>query len=60
MHPAAERLTDEAWRKMIALGKEPQRPAWVAPLYAAPVGPVKFNTTQGRCGPMSGAFIECL
>jgi len=42
------------------LGKEPQRPAWVAPLYAAPVGPVKFNTTQGRCGPMSGAFIECL
>jgi hypothetical protein len=60
MHPAAERLTDEEWRKMIAVGKESQRPAWVAPLYAAPVGPVRPDGHQDRCGPMSGAFIECL
>ena len=60
MHPTAESMTDEEWRTMIASGKTPPRPAWLAPVYEGPVGPVKPDGYQGRCGPMSGAFIECL
>jgi hypothetical protein len=61
MQPIEKRMTDEEWRKEIEAGRTPARPSWLAPLYAEPAGPVKPpKVTQGRCGPMSGAFIECL
>jgi hypothetical protein len=61
LHPQASRMTDPEWRKRIAAGRTPARPAWLAPLYADPVGPVTVpKLTQDRCGPMSGAHIECL
>ena len=61
MQPMAKRLTDEEWRKEIEADRSPARPAWLAPLYAEPVGPVKPpKVAQGRCGPVSGAYIECL
>jgi hypothetical protein len=61
MQPVARRMTDEEWRKEIEAGRTPARPAWLAPLYAEPVGPVKPpKITQERCGPMSGALIDCL
>lgn len=61
MHPQASRMTDEKWRKVIAAGKSPERPDWLAPLYAAPLGPVKMpKVTQSRCSPQSGASLECL
>ena len=61
MQPMAKRMTDEEWRKEIEAGRTPARPSWLAPLYAEAVGPVKPpKVTQERCGPMSGAFIECL
>ena len=61
MNPMDKRMTDEEWRKQIAENRAPARPAWLAPLYAAPVGPVKpLKVTQGRCGPDSGSRIECL
>jgi len=61
LHPQASRLTDHEWRKQIAAGRTPARPLWLAPLYADPVGPVALpKAPQPRCGPMSGAYIECL
>ncbi len=32
--PASDRLTDEQWRKMLASGQAPERPAWTAAFVA--------------------------
>jgi hypothetical protein len=61
LQPAAERLTDDAWRARLRDGAGPPRPRWLDAIYAEPVGPIlppkKF---QDRCGPQSGSRIECL
>jgi hypothetical protein len=61
LHPTSDRLTDEAWRTMIAAGRAPKRPDWLAPLYTDAVGPVTpHKEPQGRCGPSSGAGMQGL
>jgi hypothetical protein len=53
--PADDRLTDEAWRERVAKSKDglsEHRPAWLAELVAAPVGPVGLpadGQSQHRC-----------
>lgn len=32
LQPVSDRLTDEAWQKLLRDGDEPDRPAWVAPI----------------------------
>jgi hypothetical protein len=52
---ADERLTDEAWRERVGASKDvlaEHRPAWLAALVAAPVGPVglpRDGQSQHRC-----------
>lgn len=53
--PADERLTDETWRERVGAspdGLAEHRPAWLAELVAAPVGPVglpRDGQSQQRC-----------
>ena len=58
LQPVAKRLTDEAWRKRLAAGRGPKRPAWLAPIYAGPVPVIKVKGRGvTRCGPSSGAGL---
>jgi len=57
--PQTRRMTDEEWRKDLAAGKAPERPAWVEPIYAPAIPSIALKGEGvGRCGPMSGANIE--
>lgn len=59
LQPVTDRLTDEKWRKRLAAGKAPARPAWVEPLYAEPVPYLKVDGRGvSRCGPSSGAGLK--
>jgi hypothetical protein len=59
LQPVTDRLTDERWRKRLAAGKAPARPAWVEPLYAEPVPYIKVDGRGvSRCGPSSGAGLK--
>jgi len=61
LQPSSDRLTDEAWREMIAAGRAPPRPDWLASIYADAVGPVKpHKQPQYRCGPSTGARVQGL
>jgi len=35
-HPMSDRLTDEKWREMLEMGKEPERPEWIRSYHALP------------------------
>ncbi len=58
LHPMSDRLTDETWRRMLATGPGPARPAWVDDLYAEPVRAITpSGPGVSRCGPSSGAGL---
>lgn len=59
LQPVAQRLTDEQWRKRLAAGRIPARPAWLTPIYAEPVPVIKpKGNGVSRCGPGSGVQLK--
>jgi len=59
LQPAAQRMTDEAWRVRLAAGKAPARPGWVDPIYAEPVPAIRLRGSGvERCGVQSGRSID--
>lgn len=59
MQPISNRLTDEAWRALIAAGNAPERPGWVRALHAEPVPAIALvGEGVSRCGPSSGSVLD--
>lgn len=50
LHPASDRLTDEAWQEMLAAGEAPDPPAWTSSFMADEAAEVPVPKTPRRTG----------